>query len=303
MTPRGRSRIRVPEALLFLLLLGPLAPAVAEEVQTSAPGPLLVVVQPGYPGSPRDAQPFMRRLAAYLAEKAAWEGLRCEYHNVPDEALAALEKARASAGIVSLGFYLRHRKTLGLRAVLESRPEERFCLVAAAGAGRPKPADLAGQPVAGGALYEYEFLRRVAFADLEGVGSWKLEPSLRISRSLRRLERGEHRGLVLTGREHRALEKASLAKSLEKIAESDYYPPALYVVFEGVQETAEREAPRPEERDADAQAARRASEALRRLDGDPEGKEILETMGNEGFRPVRSEWLEELEKRYDAQQK
>ena len=32
----------------------------------------------------------------------------------------------------------------------------------------------------------------------------------------------------------------------------------------------------------------------------PEGREILEWMGSDGVRPVRKEWLEKLEKRFDA---
>ncbi len=226
------SRLAAP--ILALACLSPWAAAQDENGDASASAsidsPNWVVVQPGYPGSTEEAAGFMETFSEFVGTAAELPRLRGSYYNVPKLAREAIRRGGPAFGIVSLGFYLERRRELGLTALLEAEPADRFFAVAPEGAV-PKPAELAGAAVAGGPLYEPLFLERVAFAEKLPVAEWRGEPVLRTTRALRRLVRGRYRAVVLTGRELSALRGVYRGKKLENIAVSDYYPPALLVVF------------------------------------------------------------------------
>ena len=274
----------------------------------------MAVIHPGYPGSTEVATGLMNRLTRYLTQKTSLRGLAAVYYNVPKDAVSAEEEAPFAFGLVSLGFYLKYREALELTPLLEVVPPERYYLLALKTTGGAQSRDLAGKAVVGGALYEMEFLRRVVFADRAGVGDWKAVPTLRITRGLRKMGRGHYEAVVLTGREYRTLETRGKLKKLEKIAQSDYYPTALFVVFgktDGASEagrsaTGSASDVARDGSDPDSErvaAAKCVAGVLEKMESDPPGKEILETMGCEGFRAVRTQWLEKLEKRYVGKKK
>lgn len=306
-----------------LLLVACCSLPLATGAETGAEGaerPDLIVVQPGYPGSTEDAAPFMRRLGAYLGARGGEDALTAVYFNEPRPALELLGRHRPRWGIVSLGFYLENRGTLRMRAALEAQPRERVWLVAPRGTRLP---DLVGQPVVGGPLYELPFLRRVALADVEGVDGWRGVPTTRVSRGLRWLERGRYRAAVLTGREYRTFEKMGRLSKLETLGRSEEYPVAVLVRFippdappvpldvapvagsgaasEGAGGAGGKdEGTKPASGAVRARVEDRIEEVFLKMGDDPEGKKILETMGCDGFRRVRPEWLEKLERRHDA---
>jgi hypothetical protein len=300
-----------PAALAILALLGARPGPAAEPA-----APRLIIVQPGYPGSTRDARSFIATLCEHLDAKAALKGLAGEYHNEEKEALRAIERDRPAFGMVSLGFYLEHRQALGLTARLQSKPKDRIVVVARGG-DLKGPGDLKGQPVAGGPLHEKRFLERIAFRGKADVASWDAQPTLHASRALRDLvQRKKHRAVVLTGRDLSALGELYSGKTLEKVVESDYYPPALVVAFAraGAQGAGEKEKSAKETERAPGGAGgepapgrplsteelEKVLRALSGLPGDPQGKEILEAMGAEGFEDLPRGWLEEMERSYDA---
>lgn len=268
------------------------SPARSEDLPA---GPRVAIVQPGYPGSPRRARGFLQTLARHLEEKTTSKGLVATYHNLPGEALAALEKGGADVGVVSLGFYLRYRQRFGLKARLEASPEDCFYVVARQG-DIPRASALAGEAVAGSPLYEPEFLKRLVFSGEGGAAEWKGTPTLRTTRALRELEGEKLRAVVLNGRQYRSLADLGRMKRLAKILESAYYPVALVVVFEGSRPKAQRGG-------GSSARAEELVRAFKSMSDDASGKTILETMGCEAFRDVRSRWLEKLEKRYDAYKK
>jgi hypothetical protein len=293
-----------------------------------------VVVQPGYPGSTGDAAGFLRRLAAYLEKKTGIQGLQGTYYNETKPVLAALKSSSTASstaktgpagktsgpvalGVVSVGFYLEHRHTFGMKALLESRPHDNFVVVARHG-DLKKPADLKGEPVAGGPLHERLYLERTVFAKRPGGGvnesaenpskkapsldiaSWRLVPTLRASRALRNLlRRKKYRAVVVTGTDYRVLSQLYRAKTLEKIAESEYYPTAFVVAFGKAAAAATAET--AEETLLSVEETKEVEGAFLGLSRDPEGKGILETMGAEGFAAIRAGWLKELEGDFDAQ--
>jgi hypothetical protein len=296
-----RSRALLALASLSLLATLPL--------EAAGSGLRFAIVQPGYPGSSESASGFLDALAAYIEASTALGAVKGSYHNVPKEALEALEKERPHFGIVSLGFYLEHRRAQAMRPLLETLPHERFYVVSTAGKAL-KPADLAGKKVVGGALYEPEFLSKIVFPGAQGAVSWDGEPTLRSFRALRRLEAGEIGAILLSGREHDSLEKLGRMKTLEKIQVSEYYPVALLVIFEpraaaGEEKTDAGSTTKPlaGPQAPPAGAEELVLEAFTKMASDREGKTILETMGCQRFGRIRARWLEELEKSYEAEKK
>lgn len=214
----------------FLFLAG-LSASMAFSFLDAADAPAMVIVQPGYPGSTEDARGFMAELSAHVARKAELAGLTGAYHNEEKAALLAIEKDRPSFGVVSVGFYLGHRKELGLQALLQTKPTDSFVVVVRAGDVKGLEG-LKGEPVAGGPLHERKFLERIIFRGKADISTWNLQPTLRASRALRdMLDRKKHRAVVLMGRDHRALSPLYPGKTLEKLHESEYYPPAFLVAF------------------------------------------------------------------------
>lgn len=282
--------------------------------------PWMVIVQPGYPGSTREAEDFMAALTAYVGKKVGLPDLSGAYYNDEATALSVIAEKRPSFGIVSLGFYLKHRKYMGLRALCASKPKDNFVILA-----RPKDVkglgDLAGHPVAGGPLYEPEYLGRVVLREEADVGAWKAAPTNTNTLALRQLSRKErggaggqggtykYRAVIITGREYRTVRELPSTQALEKVFESDYYPPALLVLLgkpaaEAGAKERDAEGAVPGWKEPGGKVAKEEVEKLvrtfRDFPRDAEGKQILEQMGAEGFEEVQAGWLESLEGRYDA---
>lgn len=288
--------------------------------------PTMIIVQPGYPGSTDLAGPFMKKLTDYLGDRAGLEGLDGVYHNKEKDALEAIATKKPGFGVVSLPFYLEYRKRFQMKAFLRVKPGDNFVVVVGEGTVE-KPSELAGEVVTGGPLHEAAFLERIAFRGKAEVASWKQRPTTLGIRAARNLVRALERdrkptssAVVMTGREYRTLQELPYAKSLEKILESDYYPPAVVVAFHAWPAPAGEEASpaateKKEEQDVDRveEAPQTASRALAdgavesvvrafsKLSEDPEGKEILEEMGAEGFEKIPADWLKDLERRYDVE--
>jgi hypothetical protein len=259
----------------------------------------LIVVQPGFPGSTEDGKPFMARLARYLGPRVGADRLEATYHNEPEKALADLRERPARMGIVSVGFYLEQRRTLGLEAVLELEPEGRYRLVVPADAATDLEA-LRGATVVGGPLYEKDFIGRVVFRGVAARDTWKLEPTLQISRALRQVRRGRYAAAVITEREFGALAPGGKLEAWRELARSDPFPAALLVVIRSPSGSAESARPAAGGPDTvDVELWKRGFAAMAE---DKEGKEILDTMGCGGSRPVRVEWLKEVEKKFDAKE-
>lgn len=285
-----------------------LAVAGGSTVPALRAGERLIVVQPGFPGSTEDAAPFMRRFAAVLGPRAASRELEAVYYNEPDEALADLRKKGATVGIVSVGFYLSHRKEFRLEPLAELEPEGRYRLLVPSGfeGGTDGLRDAA---VVGGVLYDPEFVRRVAFSHVAGVETWKGTPTVQVTRALRHLARGRYRAILLHDRERETLAKAGALEGYRELAQSDPFPVGLLVAFGAPRGRGETEAGAPGEEtessrdDSTGDVARRFLPAVLALGEDEEGREILETLGCEGSRRARKDRLEKLEKKYDAEKR
>jgi len=245
-----------------------------------------LVVQPGYPGSTRDAEGFMRLFSSYLTERTSLGPLEGTYYNLPDDALHKLQARSPGFALVSLGFYLKYRQQFGFEVRLVSEPADVFLIV-----GRESEiqaaADLDGQEVVGGPLYEPGFLTRVVFRGRACVERWQARPMLRTSRALRRLARGRYKAVVLTGREFASLSRLSRGKKLEKVLQSDYYPAAVLVLIRppkskgsGSQGDSKSESEKSESDDVGDEPRKRTKKRTGRITTDPPA----EVGGNRGLR-------------------
>ncbi len=272
-----------------------------------------VIVQPGYPGTTAEAENFVTDLAGAISEGGGPVDLSGAYYNDEKEALRAIREKEPSFGIVSLGFFLAHKNDLKLEPLLESRPSERFYL-----AGKKGDAvclkDLAGQTVTGTPFNEKEFVQRILFgpgagggpispgaagkdAQKEGaegkgapradgkpladVDRWKTEAADGFTKAVRAVSRGKARAVLLTEREERGLQDLTAGKELEVFYRTEELPTAL-VVSVGTKD----------------ESARGAAKALQGLKGSPQGKQILDLMGIEGFSQADAKRVKELGDRY-----
>jgi len=304
-------------ACALVLALAPFSSR-ADEPAAAAAAPVdVAIVQPGAPGSPKAAAGFLAELSKYLEKKTGLATVTATYQNRPKPALAALKERSARVAVVSPGFYLEHRRTLGLEVVLEALPRQRFYLLVPKGSGRTA-ADLAGQVVAGGALYEPRYLERIVFpagkaangADSGGKGpaAWKGKPTTRTSTALYQLGKGRVAAVVVDGRDYASLEKLGRLKNLEIARQSDYYPLA-FVVLVGrcvTEKKAKGDPPTDAARATQTAAGgrppsdeqKRIIAAFDEMAEDPAARTLLKTMGCEEFERIRKPWLEELQKRF-----
>ncbi|HZZ85753.1 MAG TPA: hypothetical protein VFE30_14525 [Anaeromyxobacteraceae bacterium] len=210
-----------------LLLAAPAAPA----------RHLLVVCSPGAPGTTAEAQPTMDAFAAALSAKAGLQ-LAAVYDEAEQGGAARLRSRDAAVALVSLPFFLKHERELGLRARLQAvprgRPEsERWTLVAKKGrAGAP--AALEGFTVVSSAGFAPAFVRGPA------LGGWgPLPASARVVQSgavlsaLRRAAAGERVAVLLDGAQEAALGSLPFAAELEVVTRSAPLPAGVVAAVDG----------------------------------------------------------------------
>ena len=275
-------------------------PAMAGDLQ-------YVIVQPGYPGSTSEAQSFGTDLSTALGKGGAPADLKGAYHNDAKAALKAIADEKPQFGIVSLGFYLAHRDDLKLKAILESRPPQPFFLAAKKGSA-PAIRDLEGQVVEGTPFQEKEFVERILFGPGAGGGpvkpeeaaspgtrtpagdasrplaessKWKVEPTEGFTKGIRNVARGKARAVLLTELERKSMAELSSGKDVEVFYRTEAYPLALVVSMGGENEM-----------------ARKSASALESLGKTSEGKEMLKTMGIDGFAAIDAARLKGIEDRY-----
>lgn len=197
----------------------------------AAPRHLLVVCAPGSPGTTAEAQPTMDAFAAAVAARAGLPAgaLGAVYDEAEASGVARLRAQEAALAMVSLPFYLKHERELGLAARLATAPRgrgptERWALVAKKGrvAG---PAALDGFTVATAAGFAPAFVRGPA------LGAWgalpasaKIVQAPAILSALRRAAAGEPVAVLLDGGQEAALATLPFAAELEVVTRSPPLP-------------------------------------------------------------------------------
>ncbi|HEX6853324.1 MAG TPA: hypothetical protein VF139_18145 [Candidatus Polarisedimenticolaceae bacterium] len=235
----------------------------------------IVFCAPGYPGSTAQAQPAMDAFAAALASasKRAAGDISAVYHETEAAGLEALRAGETTLAIVPWPFFVKHREALGLQAQRTLVPKgspapERWSLVA--GKGKVAGAsDLSGFRLVTGASYAPAFVSDALAAWGALPADVALEPAGSILTALRRAAGGEKIALLLDGAQGASMSTLPFAASLEVVARSPEYPPAVLCRIRG--------------RGGKATAA--LLEALDGLPGTPEGRAALEGLRLERILP------------------
>jgi hypothetical protein len=250
---------------------------------------VLVVCSPGSPGTTAEAQPTMDAFAAALSAKARLSPpLAAVYDAAEDAGVARLRQDDAALALVSLPFFLKHEKDLGLRARLQPVPKgrpsaERWTLVAKKG-NAPAPAALDGFTVASVAGFAPGFVRGPA------LGGWgplpagtRVAQSSAVLSSLRRAAAGDKVAVLLDGAQEAALASLPFASELEVVTRSPPLPP-------GILATVGARLP--------AKAWSAVDAALKALPDDAAGAAALDTMQLARFAPVDEAALAAARKAY-----
>ncbi len=216
-------------------------------VAVAAPGPapssggpdLLVFCAPGYPGTAEEAQPTLDTLAAGIAEAAGWEpgSLEAVYDRDGKAGLERLREPRASIAMVSLPFYVEHRRELVLEPLLEGVPVEagdgKWSLAAARGRLNG-PGDLEGWTVTGLPGYSPSLVTGVLLSGWGRIPSTtKIAFSSRALSSLRKASRGEKIAVLLDPAQVQALSSLPFGDKLEVVHRSAPLPVSLLCAVDG----------------------------------------------------------------------
>ena len=217
--------IRIVHILVLTFFLVPSAPA-GEPV-------CMVFCAPGAPGTTADAQPVLDRFAAGVGKAAGWDdgGLVAVYHESGPAGLERLKSKDAAVAVVTLPFYLAHRKELRLEPMLTAvanwEGDGAWSLAAARGklAG---PADLSGWTVTGLPAYHEGLVRGPvlsAWGDLpENV---EVVFTSRTLSALRKASRGEKLAVLLDRAQVDALPSLPYGEALEVVHVSGPMPGSL----------------------------------------------------------------------------
>jgi len=206
----------------------------ATSTVATATAATLVVCAPGYPGSTAEAQPAMDGLAAATATAAGWSGddLAAVYFETEAGGVERLAGADAALALVTLPFFLEHRKALGLTPQAQAVPSGRaatepWSLVA--GAARiESAADLEGVELVSLAGHSPRFVRGPVLGGWgELPGSVTITFSGAVLSALRKAARGENVALVLDAHQADALDRLPFADKLEVVHRSPPLPVSL----------------------------------------------------------------------------
>jgi hypothetical protein len=216
--------------ITLVAVLGFGATAVAGATQDAQ----LVVCSPGSPGTTDDAQPAMDTLAAAVSA-AAGGAITAVYD--PSDAGGAKRIEKAGVAIVSLPFFLKHEKELGLHARLEAVQEgrpalERWALVAQK--ERIKDANaLAGFTIVSSTAFAPAFVRGSVLSGFGTLpGDVKLVQSGSVVSALRRAAAGDAVAVVLDGPQQTSLASLPFASRLDVVTHSPPMPAGLVVTVD-----------------------------------------------------------------------
>jgi hypothetical protein len=264
--------------------------AVAPAAAAAAPAQhVLVVCSPGSPGTSAEAQPTMDAFASALSRKAGVAPpLGAVYEPSEDAGVKRLRAPDAALALVSLPFFLKHEKDLGLKARLQAVPKGRpplevWTLVAKKGRVTG-PAALEGFTIASSAGFAPAFVRGPALGGFGPLPAGvEVAPTAQVLSALRRAASGEATAVLLDGAQGAALASLPFAGELEPVARSAPLPAGIVAAVHGRLPTKEWSA---------------VERALAALPSDPAGAQAVAGLQMERFAPVDEAALAAARKAY-----
>ncbi len=267
---------------LFLLAL-----AMVGSLAAGAPPAGVVVCAPGYPGSTAEAQPVMDAFAVALAAAAhrAAGSVTAVYQATEEGGAAAIGTPQTALALVTLPFFLEHRKDLDLEPAAQAVPVGRSALepwVLVAGRGTVRgPAALAGWELRSLAGFSPRFVRRVALGDWgELPESTRIRFTGAVLSGLRRAAAGRQVAVLLDGEQAAALDGLPFRDSLEILHRSPPLPVSILCTVHG-----------------HGAALVTAALALSRSE---DGRQALAGLRLKGFEPVETKVLDAAVRAFDG---
>jgi hypothetical protein len=264
-------------AILGTFLLAAVAPA-ADDPLT------FVLIQPGSPGSSEEAAPLMARWAdyvsAHLPGRPPITGL---YLNSTDRAMNVLSQIKPRFAVVTLPYYLEHRRRRNFQPQLISRPggkaEDQYRLLVAAANSVTAWQALTGD-VAGTLCHTADAVALLMFQQSAATLPFQCQPTDRLLRAMRQVIRGELSGLLVTDEQFTSLLALPEGKQLRVLHASEPLPPPLVVTLgrpDGVQHA--------------------IIQILLGMKDDPTANELLTELRTDGFGPVDLALIDALQQR------
>jgi ABC-type phosphate/phosphonate transport system substrate-binding protein len=275
-------------AVILVGLAGLLVlPATAVRAET----PLEVVVC--YPGGPiraRDAKPAMDSMLRVIEDTGHWpQGtISAHFTSKMDECHQFIEEKDPHFLFGSLGLYLQNRKKLHLIPValpnIDGRKTDAYRVLALKGKYK-NLGDLKGKTLGGTHLKESEFLKRIVFANkIDPAKHFKIKPSRRALRALRKLTKGKLDAVIVNQQQYKSLGSLKFADQLEAVFTSEAIP--LIGIVANTSKTS-----------ADERA--RLTQALTSMCTHSKGKELCELFGVEAFAPVDKSAYEKVIRQWE----
>jgi ABC-type phosphate/phosphonate transport system substrate-binding protein len=186
-----------------------------------------------YPGGAvraRDAKPAMDSMVSVLESIGNWEkgSISVTFTSKAKKCRELLAKKKPEFAILSLGLYLEHRHKHNLAPLvvpkMKGMTTDKYRLLVKKGSYK-NLAELKGKTIGGNHLSEPEFLKRIVFLDkLDPLTEFKLKPSSRSLRSLRKLSQGKLDAVIVNDQEYSSIGLLSFGDQLEVIFTSETLP-------------------------------------------------------------------------------
>ncbi len=247
----------------------------------------VLVCYPGGPVKAKTAAPAMDKMLRVLEKLGAWPAgsFSHTFTSKADECRKLLADKKPAFAITSLGLFLEHRESNHLMPLanprMNGRGEDVYRILVKKG-GPKDLAGLKGKTLSGTLLGEPEFLRRVVFAGkLKPSEHFKLKPSKRALRSLRKLARGKLDAVMVNQLQYSGIEQLPFAADLEVAFTSQAMP--LQGLVADSQKTTKTE-------------RGKLTSALVKMCSHADGKQMCELFGIDAFVAVDPKIYEPVDK-------
>jgi len=218
--------LKIPLVALGLLICATVSPC-AETLN-------FVIIQPGQPGTPQEAQPVMDALAAYLQKKLDMKiNVTGNYFNLLPDALDFIRVNRPRWGIVSLGFYADYATAFQMTPIASTRPggfSKELLRLAVNREASNNWRDLRGT-VFGSMLFVPEVVACELFSTPLQLLPFKLAGTFQPLKALRATGKGKETGLILDRLQFQSMQSLPVVDAVKIIQTSKELPTSPVVWF------------------------------------------------------------------------
>jgi hypothetical protein len=218
------------------------------------------------------------------------DSLQGKYFTSITEAKAYIQQNKNSYIMGSIGFYLSNRTPMNLvplaAVVQQGINTEQYKLIIKKGAYSSLK-QLKGKILAGNVLYEdRKFINKMIFENKIDISTFfQLKPSNRPLSAVRKLTTGDYAAVLVNTREYNSLKSLDLFPKIQVLMESPKMP-ALGLMMINTK--------------TDQAAQSKIINAVTRMCGQPDTKEVCKTFSIDGFEKIDAETLKDEISKYES---